>query len=478
MNKNFILFLGLVFLASVLCENQLKPTNSSQSLPQGSRKGYSIIYKDSRGYYVGVDLKYDPRNRSDDFGPDTYQMQLGLYSSQTLLPSKCLDFAPYSCKKDSCVVEETDQKAVFPYFYAFGDTVSTAIYLEYNHWYLSRDSYAMLAKDCTSLTSYGRDSYGIIALGREGESEYNYNGHGYPLFSVYLSKDKTGGKLIFGNDQNYSNSTSPVAQWDTDANWRTYFDGFMKIELHSLLLRAYLIFDINSEAIGLPRYMFDWVVTYLGRHGLDCDSSPYQPICTYSGYLSNLPDIFIIQESMKIPIPPQVYVYNGTNPSYVSSVMLNIRALGINEAGNSYVTTEYKNTIILDSNFMRYYYTVFDGSDRRDEQKILIYLAREFATPSDSKAIYFVLAAFVALLIGIAICNRYNKTVKKSKESESTIVQPPLVIHNQAPLYSPNAQYVQPNVYAQDAPNQGFNNDSPNSYIPPQAHENANPSSQ
>ena len=52
-------------------------------------------------------------------------------------------------------------------------------------------------------------------------------------------------------------------------------------------------------------------------------------------------------------------------------MFFNIKAIGSDKSGSAYVTPGYNNYIILDSNFMRYYYTVFDGSS----QGITIYKA-------------------------------------------------------------------------------------------------------
>jgi len=440
MSKTLITFLAITLFTSILAINPLPKL-------QGSHKGYVTIFQDIRGYYVGADFEFDPVSRSNEFGPSTHQMMLGLYTSQTLLPNKCLDFYTYSCKAYNCTIRENNASSVYPSFSASGKKVTATLYLEYTHWYLSVDSNALLTDTCTSSAEYGTGRYGILGLGRTAGSELNFGGVGYPVFSIYLPTDSSSGKLLFKNDPSYTKSSHPIAQIETDTDWKILIDGSISVGKQEYFAKTHLIFDLNADSIGFPRDLFQIILDYLSTFGVSCDESSYQPACSYpDGHIYQLPDIIITSGSFRIPIPPQLYVLNVGTQDYMTSFNLNINALGTNETGRSFVTNEYSNTIILDSSFMTYYYTVFDGADNRQKQKITLYISKNAIVPNDPNFIYYILG-IIGLIVLLSVCIILRN---KNKKNNSYDLQSSLTLNEQTTIYGKNHNVVE---YSQPASN-------------------------
>jgi len=440
MNKNLLIFLCLVLINCAI------GTNSTNSTKLQGSKGSVTIYKDSsKGFYVGADFKYDYSRAADRFGPYTYSMYLGLYTSQTLLAnSDCLSFNYYRCQWWSCTPYTTVPTVSYPYFTAYGVMADTEVYVDYNGWSLYTQS--LYASQCqTNSASYGTSSYGIIGMGVNGNNKYNFKGA--EVFSIYLNKDLSGGQLLFRQDLAYATSNYPTVQFSADNNWKASLGSFSSIQVgsYSSSISANLIFDMNENAIGFPTAIYNQIMSYLKTYGVDC-AGLYQPNCTYYGYISSLPFIYIkFGNGDSIPIPPEIYAQNASYPYYVNTVTLNLRALGTNYSGYNYVTPAFSDCIILDANFMRYYYTVFDASSSFFGNKISIYLA---GTPPSGPGGLLIVGIVLTIIVACSICGcikRANKKVNSTVVTTTTVVQPPLLIHQgQTQVYMPpSMQYVQ-----------------------------------
>jgi len=336
----------------------------------------------------------------------------------------------------------------YPYFTASGSIASTDLYVDYSRWSLYQD--ALYADTCsTNSGSYGSSSNGIIGMGTSGNNKYNFKGA--EIFSIYLNKDLSGGQLLFRQDLAYATSNSPLAQFSTDANWKASLSYFSSIQVgsYSSSITAKLIFDMNEDTIGFPTAIYNQLMTYLKYYGVDCSgSSSYQPSCTYYGYISSLPNIFINNGTgSPIPIPPEIYIQNASDPYYVTKVTLNLRVLGTNYSGYNYVTSDFSDCIILGANFMKYYYTVFDASSYYYGPRISIYRAGN--PPATGPAGYFIAGAVLAFIVVCSICGCIKRANKKVTTTVVTttaaIVQPPLLINqDQTQIYMPPpVQYVQ-----------------------------------
>jgi len=427
MYQIFLIFFNVCFTVNTVRvseKNASHLTDYSFLRLNGPNAGIISIKKDSRGFYIGVDFVRDDPNSNKTYIQNDYPVLLGLYTSETLLASSCSDFSHYDCKSFKCFpFDETTVS--YPYFVASGVYATTIAYVDYSHWRLDAD--AVLADSCNQNSiSIGKNTYGIIGMGIKGGSEYNFIES--LLFSIHLEEDYSNGLLIFKKDFNYTTSEIPVVTIPTDKNWQADINGKIQVGNQSFSITSKLIFDLNTDAIGFPFDQYYAILTYLSDYGVACtgDASS-QPSCAYHGVIKDLPTIEIINDSMQIPIVPQVYVKNGRNEENVTKIVLNMRALGTNYTGKSYVTPEYSNTIILDAGFMSNYYTVFEGETEKDNQRITLYPTKSFPSTSRNLVWVYITAGVVVLLIIFGFVFRRYYSGKKPPSNENASVRSALI---------------------------------------------------
>jgi len=124
-----------------------------------------------------------------------------------------------------------------------GKYINANLYLDYSNWELKSE--AVIAEISTlSYVDYGKTRNGVIGMGFDGDSINSFKS---PLFSVYLNKDLSGGKLMFFENMVYTNSSTRVAVINTDKNWvaELYYGPYVDI-------KGKLVLDMNADAIGIP----------------------------------------------------------------------------------------------------------------------------------------------------------------------------------------------------------------------------------
>jgi len=387
MNKNLIIFLCLVLINSAFGAIQ---TNSFKL--QDSKLGTVTIYKDHvKGFHIFADFKYDYPTGVPNFGNYTYPMHLGLYTSTTLLPKNCLAFNTYDCSQWSCSTSSSEFALDYLYFTASGLASFTQVYIDYSKWILQFYTWALSPNTCLSnQTNYdGASVNGIIGLGVNSKNRFNFINE--TIFSIYLNKNLSGGQLLFREDLNYAASTTPIAVFLANSNWeighweKKTWQGFNELQVvgskkvYSTEIFSKVIFDLNADAIGFPSNQYAYLIKTLQVHGVLCvGAGLYRPTCLYAGEISDLPTITIVNgtNANTIQIPPEIYVQNTSSSSNVQKITLNLRALGNDLTGYNYVSSSYKDYyIILDANFMRYYYTVFDAREYGGLYPVRIYKA-------------------------------------------------------------------------------------------------------
>jgi len=122
------------------------------------------------------------------------------------------------------------------------------------------------------------------------------------------------------------------------------------------------IFDINSDAIGLPAQLFTTFVGALNSNfGVSCAAGAVnQPVCTYSGEISSLPTVNLeISSGAPIVITPAMYTVRAGNGGFT----LNVRALAPSYTGVNFINSDWANTIVLGNTILGHYYTYFNLQD-------------------------------------------------------------------------------------------------------------------
>jgi len=384
-----------------------------------------------------------------DFDKKRGIMMLGLYTSQTtLVVEECEKFVEYDCSLYKCTeVPDQTTTITYPDFKVVNGTLAnTEVFIDKNYWYLNTT--VIFARDCEPYKNavVGNGVHGVLGMGVKGNSLKNfattltfdsimggsetYHHEKPPVFSFFLNQGGTSGDLIFANDaENKATSTDPVAVFPATRDWVVENVNSVQIGTEkNISISTNLIFDINSDAIGLPLEVYKEVLDAIDDAMLDdfsCDESvTYHPECKYKGDLSALPSIFINVGNQSLEIPGTVYaevVKVLDLPS--DKIILNLRGLSSQNKDYSYATEDYENYVILGQHVMGYYYTVFDtaGLNVTDSVNIRIYHA--FHGSSSMALTIILVCTVVGLIIGLSIY-RY-RTIKKAQRMAARSVYGP-----------------------------------------------------
>lgn len=422
----FLLILNFLLEKSYSLPQSLIPFSSSKDSAMfpfsnflASKTGNITLLKDDYGFYVPVDLTYSYSDNSDS---NTAQMLVGLYTSNTLLAtSNCLNFSAYNCTEYSCNPNTVTFSKDYLDFSADGVYASSVeVYMDYKDWRLTAN--ALLANSCSSNAqmSYSSSRSGIIGMGIENASSANFMSA--DLFTISLDQYASTGYIAFEVDFVKGAQKLQVASLESDDNWQVNA-GASTIAIKDSVIGmdiAILVFDLNTDVIGLPTNIYREVLANLEKElSITCSNSGYKPVCSYQGKISSLPDIKLSLQGSTIPIVPQIYVENAQNTdTSVSSITLNFKALANNASGINYVSSSYGGAFVLGTNFMSYYYTVFDGSFDR--------LIEIYGPQSDSSSLLWLyillgcLGLIIVIGVGIYFCRRKKAVKGKVRQAGST----------------------------------------------------------
>jgi len=407
--------------------------------------GIVDITKDSYDqFYVEVDL-FDSCSSSNIPKGDSkkQRMMISLANDETMVASHCLEFNSYACLDTCCQTYDYYREIDYPTFTAKVQDAKGKMFLDYNYWSLT-DAYLFIAYDCQTgdgSSHRGEDKYGVLGLGASSagsKSDFTSD----IIFSIWINSDLTEGKLIFKNDTNtYAQSATPVATFRSSLTWQTKLQtGKFEFPGYDFNISGSLMFDINSNAIGLPQAYFKVLVNAFAQlSGLYCFEDLYRPVCYFTGSnpsktVEDLPDITLWVNDVKIPIPWKVYATSINSTKFY----LNFKATGVNLTSASYVSPSFKDSIILDAHFMSYYYTVFD--DTGDYPVMPIYPS--LTTPADSGiAKWLAIGVFaIVVVVGIVYYSKKKQPVTTSDGAYTPVTQAPIVYSQQQPqggMYAP-----------------------------------------
>jgi len=378
--------------------------------------GVIDIKKDEYGtFYVEVDL-VDTQTGIPD--PKPANMMISLSNGDSMLVKECLSFIYYDCAKYHCNEYSGETTVDYPSFTAIVEAAGGYIYLDPKHWALT-DSYWYLAQSCQSQdldSRIGLNRYGVLGLGTRDPSNFKSS----KMFSVNIASDLTKGTLSFKND---AQSSQPLFILSANSAWKSSFErGYIELPDYAIAMdNGNLVFDINSDAIGLPYNIYTLFIKYFTMTpGVRCDSeeSKYRPICYFTGKIHDLPKVTISynDNSGKLNIPSKIYasqIKDGGSGGE-SSFYLNFKGTDPSFSGKSYVTPAFQSSFILDANFMSYYYTVFDFTTGNNI--ISIYPFRNTEEPDDNNTLWIVIGCIAVIVLA---CLGYYMFTKKKKSSNN-----------------------------------------------------------
>jgi len=434
---SILIFLCLSLNCQSIGVERILETNTGYNDVNSPHDGHVPI-SNSPKLAVSVDLDYNFTTRS---AKRTVNMLISLYKSRSMLSSGCLGFDSFPVAQHSAKIQSTGDWANYTNFVSGGAYLNLSLWLDYAHWNLSAE--AILGSNCwTSGVSFYRTGlWGVLGLGFDGDSIRNFIGK-KPEFAILLEQDGAKGELSFVIDAEKTKNP-PNISLVTDANW--HVKNVKRIGFSSSVInqKSYamdgdftLIFDINSDAIGLPLTIFTSMMKIIGKfEGIkSCTSDLYRPSCEISSTkISDFPTVRIIAGKSLISLGPESYILNAnvSSETKVKHVVFNIKGLDRDVLGKNFVIPEYENTIILDSQMMKNYYTVFSGNSAEKTGVINLYeVKRNYEEAEDAFfTTGFVIKTLIGLVVVIVLLTAIRSYIRKRANSAEEITyQDPVAI--------------------------------------------------
>jgi len=382
-------------------------------------------------------------------------------NTETMVSAYCLSFNYYDCNRYNCYNYGWTNQIDYPTFTANVQYARSYVYLDYTYWGLN-SAYLYIAQSCTGGGSAtGSNRYGVIGLGTDAstKSDFTYEA----IFSVLIDSDLNAGKLLIKEDASkYAQVSSPLISLSANSTWQVQaYSGYIQVGYSSASFYGNVMFDFNSDAIGLPANLYGSVTSYFGSlSDIYCYSGyTYRPYCYTTKQLKDLPDITLSINSDQIKIPSQIYATLSSDSGSYRYFYLNFKATSPAYSGKNYVTPSFANSVILDANFMSYYYTVFDATSGYN----YIYLYPSINAPfQPNLAKWIGIGAAGSLFLVLLCCCCCCK--KKKTVDNSTTVAAPLnnttfnnttqtpIVYNQQGVVDNSAPY-----YSYDATNYNYN---------------------
>ncbi len=444
------LLLILAFLAFLGFQTSAFPLFESNSLRKkaimnthATSSGIVDIKKDSYdAFYVEADLSTtnsysSQRNSSNspNLFTDRARMMISIVNGETMVATKCFDFSYYNCLDYNCQNYNVTGTIDYPTFTANVQYVKGSIYLDYNYWSLNTALY--IAYDCQTgdnSTNISSGKYGVLGLGIPLDSRSDFTSGA--IFSIWINSKLTRGKLLFKKDTDgYAQSSTPLASLIANSTWQKMIEkGGFTVNGYSFDIEGSIMFDINSDAIGLLQPYFRVLLNNFALPlGIWCNEDNYKPFCYYTNpakKIEDLPDITLSVNDVNITIPWKIYA----SPVNSSAFYLNFKAIDPHRTGKSYVTPSFRDSIILDANFMSYYYTVFD--DTGDSSPMIYLYPSTNAPPIEPSFVKWIVLGAIGIVLlagGIFYCAKKKQTVPTSDGAFISKTQAPIVYSQQEP---------------------------------------------
>ena len=458
MNKTTSILFGFAFMAFLCLQATAIPFLQNHSMKNSiitaiaGSSGVVDIKTDtnsSRGFYVEADLNYYPSSLEEKPNGTSFnsvfvtRMMISIANNGTMLASNCLGFWSFNCTQYKCHYQPGQREISYPTFIASTVPAQNDIYLDHAYWTLTSTPF-YLAQECQTgdtTSGIGKLRSGVLGLGTAGEAANDFKLS--QKFAIYINPNLTSGKLLFNGDTSFAKSSNPMFTLEANSTWNVdIWSGSVVTSTGAAGFNGDLMFDINSDAIGLPYYTYTLFLQYFSKNpGVSCSTELSKPLCSIRD-VQLLSDITIQFDGNTIRIPPKIYATPaaGYDSSYF---FLNFKATSPTLDRNNYVTPAFQKAIILDSNFMSYYFTVFDATSGTN--KIYIYEAGSRDALSGDIPWVGMGAIVVVFLAIIGCCAKNKGSVNKSTSTVVTnTTQQPLVYNYPAYSAQPQGGYLTP----------------------------------
>lgn len=283
---------------------------------------------------------------------------------------------------------------------------------------------AFYANYCSRNSFGNNDVVGSVGLSINESNYFNLDSEDN-RFAVWLEREGSDGNLIFGDDSDYREG-EPFRMMRVSKNWEIPVESVVLLD-SEYDFNGRILFDLNSDFIGLPDDIYNRLLNDLKqRWNFVCDNLAYQPRCSYTRDLSNLPSLIIMPEEGNNPLtlPPDLYLKKLDNNLFqILFVSLTLKPLYPHQV---LVTPSYLNYMIFGAPFFRRYYTVFNYQDPNNPE-IDIYNPPA-GNPSEEGGISvwgiigIVLGSI--LLLGIIIGSIYAFRKNRDKKRQENLVNP------------------------------------------------------
>jgi len=246
-------------------------------------------------------------------------------------------------------------------------------------------------------------------------------------FSIWLDNDHSDGALIFGDDSDYRGEQAPLRMMGVTKNWEVPIESLFLLD-SQYAFTGKAIFDINSDFVGLPDNIYNQLMMDLkNRWNFACDYQIYQPNCSYTKNISNLPHLVIMPTEGNNPITltPDLYLRRLDNNLYK---LMFVSLINKPIFGNQvFVTLTYANNIILGTPFFRHYYTVFNYQDPSNpEIDFYLPVASNPNVNEGGLSTWAILGIVLGalLLLGIIIGSIYAFKKSRDRKRQESLVNP------------------------------------------------------
>ena len=378
-------------------------------------------------------------NNSDD-NDDDYpvgKMVLSLYSKETFLTLDCDNFIPYFCDLYDCNIGDF-KPAQTSYLYQGMNVSGGAATIGMASPAFEVCGYPIVYAD-TCGTNFPLDISGFLGLGHTINAMFEVNKN----FSIFLSNGEDGVSSTLyagatGNPDRIDHTQNYIFVGETDSNWMI---PITRIEARSkeeeslvggiqLTSEHFILFDLNTDIIGLPQELFNNVIVTLSACGLECNITSYRPSCSYDGDINALPTLYLVNEGgfeNKLEIEPAVYLKRNDDGNQ-SSYTLEFGVASVNGTGPLLIDPVYINAIILGRSFLTFYYVHFSTSLYNENTFVTIQHANHVMPTGNKSNLELIIIAGIVSLTAVTIIGciffcvkkRRDRRRKAEKEEEST----------------------------------------------------------